>query len=406
MIFRFGTYELDEEAGELRRGGEPGRDPAEALRAAAASCCASASASSRRRALRAALAGRRGDAELADARRLRGAPRDRRHAPRRDPAERRAARLSLRGRRASRSMRRPRAGRRPGPRREAARRPSSAARRSSRRLREAFGEARAGRGGVAAGDGPARHRQDAARRARSPRSAPAAARSVLVGPRARGRGRARPLALGAGAAPAAGRRPRRRGAGARSPAPRRSSWTCCPSSRPGAAADAATRRAPGAESLPVLRRRRARARVAARRRPLVVVLEDLQWAGPASLRLLEHLALRGRGRAAPRRGDACATEPARERALERTPRAAAPAAALRARSRCAASRAARWRRCSSRALGRPAPPDLTSELFARTEGVPLFLREALRLLAERGELRHPGARAALGGDAARARRST
>ena len=40
-------------------------------------------------------------------------------------------------------------------------------------------------------------------------------------------------------------------------------------------------------------------------------------------------------------------------------------------------------------IGRPPPSDLTSELFARTEGVPLFVREAVRLLAERGDLRHP-----------------
>ena len=40
-------------------------------------------------------------------------------------------------------------------------------------------------------------------------------------------------------------------------------------------------------------------------------------------------------------------------------------------------------------LERPAPPDLTSELFARSEGVPLFVREALRLLEERGALAEP-----------------
>ena len=40
-------------------------------------------------------------------------------------------------------------------------------------------------------------------------------------------------------------------------------------------------------------------------------------------------------------------------------------------------------------LGRPAPSDLISELFARTEGVPLFLREAIRLLGERGVLEQP-----------------
>ena len=43
----------------------------------------------------------------------------------------------------------------------------------------------------------------------------------------------------------------------------------------------------------------------------------------------------------------------------------------------------------ARVLGQPAPSDLISELFARTEGVPLFLREAIRLLAERGVLEQP-----------------
>src|SRR5262249_24316564 len=42
-----------------------------------------------------------------------------------------------------------------------------------------------------------------------------------------------------------------------------------------------------------------------------------------------------------------------------------------------------------RVLGRPAPTDLISDLFARTEGVPLFLREAIRLLGERGALDAP-----------------
>jgi hypothetical protein len=40
-------------------------------------------------------------------------------------------------------------------------------------------------------------------------------------------------------------------------------------------------------------------------------------------------------------------------------------------------------------MGQPSPADLTSELFARTEGVPLFLREAIRWLEERGDLERP-----------------
>jgi predicted ATPase len=41
------------------------------------------------------------------------------------------------------------------------------------------------------------------------------------------------------------------------------------------------------------------------------------------------------------------------------------------------------------AIGRPAPADLTTELAARTEGVPLFLREAIRALQASGDLAHP-----------------
>ena len=126
----------------------------------------------------------------------------------------------------------------------------------------------------------------------------------------------------------------------------------------------------------------------ARRRPLLVVLEDLQWAGSESLRLLEHLAherldapllLLGTVRDEPREpGNPLA------RAL----------ALLRAQDRCLELALPPFSRAEVAALleqvlGRPAPTDLTSELFARTEGVPLFLREALRLLSERGALAEP-----------------
>ena len=126
----------------------------------------------------------------------------------------------------------------------------------------------------------------------------------------------------------------------------------------------------------------------ARRRPLVVVLEDLQWAGSESLRLLEHLAhepldapllVLGTVRDEPREAGHPVT-----RAL----------ALLRAQDRCVEIALQPLSRAEVAALleqvlSKPAPPDLTSELFARTEGVPLFLREALRLLAERGALAQP-----------------
>ena len=41
------------------------------------------------------------------------------------------------------------------------------------------------------------------------------------------------------------------------------------------------------------------------------------------------------------------------------------------------------------AVGGQAPVDLTSELFARTEGVPFYLGEAIRMLRDRGDLDRP-----------------
>jgi DNA-binding winged helix-turn-helix (wHTH) protein len=127
---------------------------------------------------------------------------------------------------------------------------------------------------------------------------------------------------------------------------------------------------------------------AARRRPLLVVLEDLQWAGPESLRLLEHLAherldapllVLGTVREEPREPGSPVT-----RALS----------LLRGQDRCVEIALQPFSRAEVAALleqvlGRPAPSDLTSELFARSEGVPLFVREALRLLEERGALAEP-----------------
>lgn len=127
---------------------------------------------------------------------------------------------------------------------------------------------------------------------------------------------------------------------------------------------------------------------ASRRRPLVVVLEDVHWAGPGSLRLLEHLAFELA--ALPLLVVATVRdEPGVARAgLERT------LAVLRRQPRCRELRVGSLSRGDVAALleaeiGRPPPADLTSELFARTEGIPLYLREAIRLLAERGDLRRP-----------------
>jgi DNA-binding winged helix-turn-helix (wHTH) protein/tetratricopeptide (TPR) repeat protein len=127
---------------------------------------------------------------------------------------------------------------------------------------------------------------------------------------------------------------------------------------------------------------------AARRRPLLLLLEDLQWAGSPSLRLLEHLSFEVGE--LPVLAIATVREEPRdpEHPLERLlPR-------LRQQPRCARIALRGFSRGEvaallAHAIGGPPPPDLSSELYARTEGVPLFVREAIRLLAERGDLRHP-----------------
>jgi len=129
-------------------------------------------------------------------------------------------------------------------------------------------------------------------------------------------------------------------------------------------------------------------RHAARALPLVIVLEDVQWAASESLRMLEHVAYElGNARvllvATVRDESGSRTRP-----LDRT------LAALRQLERC---RAIELRAFSRRevgellahAIGRAAPPDLVSELAAHTEGVPLFLREAIRALEASGDLAHP-----------------
>lgn len=127
---------------------------------------------------------------------------------------------------------------------------------------------------------------------------------------------------------------------------------------------------------------------ASRKRPLVVVLEDLHWAGSVSLRLLEHL-LFETSRAALLVVATLRDTPGEgsedlERALpilRQSPRSLE--IALRSFSRGEVSRLLEI------VLGRPGPPDLISALFSRSEGVPLLLREALRLLADRGDLQRP-----------------
>ena len=122
--------------------------------------------------------------------------------------------------------------------------------------------------------------------------------------------------------------------------------------------------------------------------PLVIVLEDLHWADSASLRLLEHLAFE----IANERVLVLAS--VREEFRERGHPLDRALGVLRQQQRVTELALVGFSRREVGALlasvlGRPAPTDLTSEMFARTEGVPLFLREAIRLLGERGLLDEP-----------------
>jgi tetratricopeptide (TPR) repeat protein len=123
-------------------------------------------------------------------------------------------------------------------------------------------------------------------------------------------------------------------------------------------------------------------------RPLVVVLEDLQWAGEASLRLLEHLAFELRD------ARVLLVVTLRDEPRERTHPVERVLSLLRRQSHGREIALRGFSRGEvaellERTLGRRPPADLTSALYAHTEGVPLFVREAVRLLDERGDLRHP-----------------
>lgn len=123
-------------------------------------------------------------------------------------------------------------------------------------------------------------------------------------------------------------------------------------------------------------------------RPLILVLEDLQWARPASLRLLEHLAFELHGVRLMIVGTV------RNEVRERGHPVNRSLSILGKHEHCVQVELGGLTRADVGALladviGRPAPAELTSELFARTEGVPLFLREAVRLLKDRGDLQRP-----------------
>lgn len=127
---------------------------------------------------------------------------------------------------------------------------------------------------------------------------------------------------------------------------------------------------------------------AGRQRPLVLVLEDLQWAQPASLRMLEHLAFELGG------SRLLVIGTIRSEARERTHPLVRTLPVLRKQECCEQIDLSGLSRADigsllRRVIGRSPPAELTSEIFARSEGVPLFVREVVRLLAERGDLKQP-----------------
>ncbi|MEM7410880.1 MAG: AAA family ATPase [Myxococcota bacterium] len=129
-------------------------------------------------------------------------------------------------------------------------------------------------------------------------------------------------------------------------------------------------------------------RACAKRRPILIVLEDLQWAGQASLRLLEHLSVEldqvplfvlATVRDEPRDRDHPTNRAVAS--LRRHPRAREIALDGLSRAEVGAMLA--------HAAGGPVAVDVVSELYGRTEGLPLFVGEAIRLLSERGDLARP-----------------
>ncbi len=128
-------------------------------------------------------------------------------------------------------------------------------------------------------------------------------------------------------------------------------------------------------------------RRAGRKRPLLVVFEDLHWADRASLRLLEHLSYELSGTPV---------------MLLATLRDAPPAlggpsvhtqSVLRRQERFESIVLERLEEGDVEAIvcgiaGRPLP-ELAARLRARTDGVPLYLREACRRLIEAGALEDP-----------------
>jgi DNA-binding winged helix-turn-helix (wHTH) protein/tetratricopeptide (TPR) repeat protein len=121
---------------------------------------------------------------------------------------------------------------------------------------------------------------------------------------------------------------------------------------------------------------------AARSHSLLVVFEDVHWADPASLRLLEHLAFELASSGVLLLATAREARPGAEHPGMRT------LGVLRRQDRCAQIALGglaleEVEALVEQAMGRSAP-DLAQSLFLRTGGVPLYLREALRRILEEG----------------------
>ncbi|MDQ2951615.1 MAG: AAA family ATPase, partial [Chloroflexota bacterium] len=127
----------------------------------------------------------------------------------------------------------------------------------------------------------------------------------------------------------------------------------------------------------------------AARAPLVVAIEDLQWADEASLELLPFLARRLRAErilfVASYRSDALVRAPLVERALADLDRARVADRIVLGPLDLVGTGAVILKALG---LDRPAPAEFVEAIHARCEGNPFFIEEVLKVLAERGDLRY------------------
>ncbi|HMQ26374.1 MAG TPA: adenylate/guanylate cyclase domain-containing protein, partial [Acidimicrobiales bacterium] len=114
-------------------------------------------------------------------------------------------------------------------------------------------------------------------------------------------------------------------------------------------------------------------------RPLVLVVDDIQWAEPRLLDLIEHL---GEWVGAP----VVIVNLARPEIREVRPTLAEAGRRVRAVVPVGGLDAAATRRLAAELLGAALPPELTDRLGTSTDGNPLFVRELVRMLVDDGVL--------------------